>query len=77
MRSLHGECGVITDVAAGNQRQSLELSEQLQMPTRHLLLGTLTCRAMSRSDFGERGSAQTAEVCLDHRQYLGHGHRAL
>ncbi|MEO8998298.1 MAG: mitochondrial fission ELM1 family protein [Rhodanobacter sp.] len=38
MLKLHGECWVITDAAAGNQRQALALAEQLQMPIRHLLL---------------------------------------
>jgi hypothetical protein len=38
MLKLHGECWVITDAAAGNQRQALALAEQLQMPFRHLLL---------------------------------------
>ena len=38
MLSLHGECWVITDAAAGNQRQALALAARLQMPTRHLLL---------------------------------------
>ncbi|OOG53765.1 mitochondrial fission ELM1 family protein [Rhodanobacter sp. C03] len=38
MLKLHGECWVITDMAAGNQRQALALAEQLQMPFRHLVL---------------------------------------
>lgn len=38
MLKLHGECWVITDAAAGNQRQALALAEQLQMPLRHLVL---------------------------------------
>jgi len=38
MLRLHGECWVITDAAAGNQRQALALAEQLQMPIRHLVL---------------------------------------
>lgn len=38
MLKLQGECWVITDEAAGNQRQALALAEQLQLPTRHLLL---------------------------------------
>ena len=38
MLKLHGECWVITDAAAGNQRQALALAERLQMPIRHLLL---------------------------------------
>jgi len=38
MLKLHGECWVITDAAAGNQRQALALAEHLQMPIRHLLL---------------------------------------
>jgi uncharacterized protein len=38
MLTLHGECWVITDAAAGNQRQALALAEQLQMPIRHLVL---------------------------------------
>lgn len=35
---LQGECWVITDHAAGNQRQALALAEQLGLPTRHLIL---------------------------------------
>lgn len=35
---MHGECWVITDAAAGNQRQALALAEYLQMPIRHLVL---------------------------------------
>lgn len=35
---LSGECWVITDASAGNQRQALALAGYLQMPTRHLLL---------------------------------------
>ncbi|GGY34893.1 nucleoside-diphosphate sugar epimerase [Rhodanobacter panaciterrae] len=38
MLKLHGECWVITDAAAGNQRQALALAEPLQMPIRHLVL---------------------------------------
>lgn len=38
MLKLPGECWVITDAAAGNQRQALALAEQLQMPFRHLVL---------------------------------------
>jgi mitochondrial fission protein ELM1 len=38
MLSLDGECWVITDSAAGNQRQALALAEYLAMPTRHLIL---------------------------------------
>jgi mitochondrial fission protein ELM1 len=38
MLKLHGECWVITDAAAGNQRQALALAEQLNMPVRHLVL---------------------------------------
>jgi mitochondrial fission protein ELM1 len=38
MLKLQGECWVITDAAAGNQRQALALAEQLQLPIRHLLL---------------------------------------
>lgn len=38
MLKLHGECWVITDAAAGNQRQALALAEYLQLPSRHLLL---------------------------------------
>ncbi|WP_242451880.1 mitochondrial fission ELM1 family protein [Rhodanobacter sp. T12-5] len=38
MVKLHGECWVITDAAAGNQRQALALAEHLQMPLRHLVL---------------------------------------
>lgn len=33
-----GECWVITDQAAGNQRQALALAERLGLPIRHLLL---------------------------------------
>lgn len=36
--SLPGECWVITDHAAGNQRQALALAEQMGMPVRHLVL---------------------------------------
>lgn len=32
------ECWVITDTAAGNQRQALALAEQLRRPVRHLVL---------------------------------------
>jgi mitochondrial fission protein ELM1 len=35
---MHGECWVITDASAGNQRQALALAEYLQMPIRHLVL---------------------------------------
>jgi mitochondrial fission protein ELM1 len=38
MLKLHGECWVITDAAAGNQRQALALAEYLGMPLRHLVL---------------------------------------
>ncbi|CAM1000151.1 Putative nucleoside-diphosphate-sugar epimerase [Rhodanobacter sp. Root179] len=38
MLNLHGECWVITDTAAGNQRQALALTEYLGMPMRHLVL---------------------------------------
>ncbi|MDW2982915.1 mitochondrial fission ELM1 family protein [Rhodanobacter sp. KK11] len=38
MLNLHGECWVITDNAAGNQRQALALAEHLQLPLRHLVL---------------------------------------
>jgi len=38
MLKLHGECWVITDGAAGNQRQALALAEMLGMPVRHLQL---------------------------------------
>jgi mitochondrial fission protein ELM1 len=38
MLRLQGECWVITDAAAGNQRQALALAEQLQVPFRHLVL---------------------------------------
>ena len=34
----HGECWVITDDAAGNQRQALALAEMLKMPFRHLVV---------------------------------------
>ena len=36
--ALPGECWVITDQAAGNQRQALALAERLGMPVRHLVL---------------------------------------
>lgn len=36
--TLVGECWVITDQAAGNQRQALALAEQMGMPVRHLVL---------------------------------------
>jgi mitochondrial fission protein ELM1 len=38
MLKLHGECWVITDTAAGNQRQALALAERLGLPVRHLIL---------------------------------------
>lgn len=38
MLRLTGECWVITDSAAGNQRQALALAQYLNMPTRHLVL---------------------------------------
>ncbi|WP_350016107.1 mitochondrial fission ELM1 family protein [Rhodanobacter sp. IGA1.0] len=38
MLNLHGECWVVTDTAAGNQRQALALAEYLGMPMRHLVL---------------------------------------
>lgn len=38
MLKLHGECWVVTDAAAGNQRQALALAEHLHMPLRHLVL---------------------------------------
>lgn len=38
MLKLQGECWVITDTAAGNQRQALALAEQLRTPFRHLVL---------------------------------------
>ncbi|MGY3041189.1 mitochondrial fission protein ELM1 [Rhodanobacter sp. TND4EL1] len=38
MLRLHGECWVITDAAAGNQRQALALAESLHLPVRHLVL---------------------------------------
>jgi mitochondrial fission protein ELM1 len=38
MTTLPGDCWVITDASAGNQRQALALAGCLQMPTRHLLL---------------------------------------
>jgi len=38
MLKLQGECWVITDHAAGNQRQALALAERLGMPVRHLIL---------------------------------------
>jgi mitochondrial fission protein ELM1 len=36
--NIDGECWVITDEAAGNQRQALSLAEHLGMPSRHLVL---------------------------------------
>jgi mitochondrial fission protein ELM1 len=36
--ALQGECWVITDQAAGNQRQALALAEYMGMPVRHLVL---------------------------------------
>lgn len=33
-----GDCWVITDAAAGNQRQALALAERLELPVRHLQL---------------------------------------
>lgn len=38
MLKLHGDCWVITDSAAGNQRQALALAERLEIPFRHLQL---------------------------------------
>jgi mitochondrial fission protein ELM1 len=38
MLKLRGDCWVITDGAAGNQRQALALAEMLGMPVRHLQL---------------------------------------
>ncbi len=38
MLKLHGDCWVITDAAAGNQRQALALAQRLDMPVRHLQL---------------------------------------
>jgi len=38
MLKRQDECWVITDAAAGNQRQALALAEHLQRPTRHLVL---------------------------------------
>lgn len=38
MVTLPGECWVVTDDAAGNQRQALALATHLQMPIRHLVL---------------------------------------
>lgn len=38
MLKLHGSCWVITDEAAGNQRQALALAERLDLPMRHLVL---------------------------------------
>jgi mitochondrial fission protein ELM1 len=38
MLKLHGDCWVITDAAAGNQRQALALAQRLEMPARHLQL---------------------------------------
>ncbi len=39
MTRLHGECWVITDGRAGNDRQALALAEALGLPYRHLVLG--------------------------------------
>jgi mitochondrial fission protein ELM1 len=39
MLKRHGDCWVITDGAAGNDRQALALAEQLGLPIRHLVLG--------------------------------------
>ncbi|MHA6206051.1 mitochondrial fission ELM1 family protein [Dyella soli] len=36
MTRLHGDCWVITDGAAGNQRQALALAEKMGLPIRHL-----------------------------------------
>lgn len=38
MTKLHGDCWVITDAAAGNQRQALALADRLELPIRHLQL---------------------------------------
>jgi mitochondrial fission protein ELM1 len=38
MLKLRGDCWVITDGAAGNQRQALALADLLDMPVRHLQL---------------------------------------
>ncbi|MDE2087220.1 MAG: mitochondrial fission ELM1 family protein [Xanthomonadaceae bacterium] len=38
MSSLRSECWVITDTAAGNQRQALALAGLMGLPVRHLLL---------------------------------------
>lgn len=38
MTKLHGDCWVITDDAAGNQRQALALAEMLGLPIHHLQL---------------------------------------
>lgn len=38
MLKLHDECWVITDAAAGNQRQALALAERLPLPFRHLVV---------------------------------------
>lgn len=38
MLKLHGDCWVITDAAAGNQRQALALAQRLDLPVRHLQL---------------------------------------
>jgi mitochondrial fission protein ELM1 len=39
MTRLHGECWVITDGRAGNDRQALALADALGLPYRHLVLG--------------------------------------
>ncbi|RDI97002.1 nucleoside-diphosphate sugar epimerase [Dyella solisilvae] len=38
MTKSAGDCWVITDAAAGNQRQALALAEMLELPVRHLQL---------------------------------------
>lgn len=39
MTRLHGECWVVTDGRAGNDRQALALADALGLPYRHLVLG--------------------------------------
>lgn len=38
MLKIHGSCWVITDTAAGNQRQALALATHLDCPVRHLVV---------------------------------------
>jgi len=64
MLKLHGDCWVITDAAAGNQRQALALAQRLEMPVRHFQLEPrapwswlsprLTVGALSALSFAQR-----------------------